>query len=181
MVWSCSLFRLPEEDEAGKLEDRLRAEEGSFWDDAMLLRKYLRLTGLSQAACAKALGRSQSSVANRLRLLRLPEPVRERMRAAGLSERHARALLRLEGEKDLEEALAHVIRTGLNVAETEAYVERRLDRARKSGTVPREFEPLLTELERLRRSLPDVSYELAEEAGEIRFLIRIPKKSGDYL
>ena len=177
MVWSCSLLSLPEEDEARLLEDRLRSREGSFWDDAGDLREYLRLTGMSQAACARELGRSQASVANRLRLLKLPEDVRKRMRAAGLSERHARALLRLEDGETVRSALEHVLSAGLNVAETEAYVERCLARRQADGPSDAVFEPLLAELERLRRSVPGIRFTLEEDGAESRFCIRIPKKS----
>ena len=177
MVWSCSLLSLPGEDEAHRLEEILRADEGSFWDDALALRKYLRLTGKSQAACARELGRSQAAVANRLRLLKLPEDVQERMRASRLTERHARALLRLGDGGDLRAALDEVVRAGLNVAETEAYVERFLSRKEDADAVPEVFEPLLAELERLRRTVPGIRYELTETGGECRFCIRLPKKS----
>lgn len=177
MVWSCSLLSLPEEDEAHRLEDRLRARERSFWDDAEDLREYLRLTGMSQAACARELGRSQASVANRLRLLKLPQGARARMRAAGLTERHARALLRLSAEDAIRSALDHVLAAELNVAETEAYVERCL--IKKRGHCPSDaaYEPLLSALEQLRRTVPEISFVLEEDDAESRFCIRIPKKS----
>ncbi len=74
----------------------LRARTLSVWEDAALRREYIRLCGITQSECAVRLGRSQSSVANRLRLLRLTDGERRAMQEAGLSERHARALLRLE-------------------------------------------------------------------------------------
>ena len=180
MVWSCSLYRPPEEDRAAQLEDALRSGDGTFWDDAVSLREYMDLTGISQAACARVLGRSQAGVANRLRLLRLPERARGRMRAAALTERHARALLRLEAS-DLDAALDHVIGEKLNVAETEAYVERCLARRREGEHVPAAFEPLLTELDRLRRTVPGVTYTLTEAGDEVCFIMRISKKTAGYL
>lgn len=177
MVWSCSLLTLPEEDEVYALAERLRAGEGSFWEDAQALREYLRLTGASQADCARELGRSPSGVANRLRLLKLPEDVRQRMRSKALSERHARALLRLKGDKEVRAALEHVLSAGLNVAETEAYVERCLARGRDAEGLPEIFRPLLSELERLRRTVPGIGFALEESGEGCRLCITLPKKS----
>lgn len=102
---------------------RLRARTLSVWEDAPLLREYIRLCGITQSECALRLGRSQSSVANRLRLLRLTSEERRAMQEAGLSERHARALLRLPEGEVRKAALAAVIKCRLSVSETEAYVD----------------------------------------------------------
>lgn len=83
----------------------LRARTLSVWEDAALLREYIRLCGITQSECAVRLGRSQSSVANRLRLLRLTDGERRAMQEAGLSERHARALLRLGDAAQRQAAL----------------------------------------------------------------------------
>ena len=77
--------------------------------------------------CARRLGKSQSAVANKLRLLRLPEDVLNAMRNAGLTERHGRALLRLETPAEQREALAYILSRDLNVAATDAYIERLLE------------------------------------------------------
>ena len=86
-----------------------------------------RMAGLSQEECARRLGKSQSAVANKLRLLRLPEDVLNAMRNAGLTERHGRALLRLETPQEQREALAYILSRDLNVAATDAYIERLLE------------------------------------------------------
>lgn len=101
----------------------LRARTLSVWEDAALLREYIRLCGITQSECAVRLGRSQSSVANRLRLLRLTSDERRAMQEAGLSERHARALLRLGDAVQRQAALRTVTERHLSVAETEGYVE----------------------------------------------------------
>ena len=101
----------------------LRARTLSIWEDAALLREYIRLCGITQSECAVRLGRSQSSVANRLRLLRLTDGERRAMQKAGLSERHARALLRLGDAAQRQAALRTVLQQRMSVAETEGYVE----------------------------------------------------------
>ena len=122
----------------------LRARTLSVWEDAALLREYIRLCGITQSECAVRLGRSQSSVANRLRLLRLTDGERRTMQKAGLSERHARALLRLGDAAQRQAALRTVLQQRMSVAETEGYVETLLRPAETA-----ELGALLAEVRRL--------------------------------
>lgn len=122
----------------------LRARTLSVWEDAALLREYIRLCGITQSECAVRLGRSQSSVANRLRLLRLTDGERRTMQEAGLSERHARALLRLGDAAQRQAALRTISQQRMSVAETEGYVETLL-----RPPEGRELGALLSEVRRL--------------------------------
>ena len=122
----------------------LRARTLSVWEDAALLREYIRLCGITQSECAVRLGRSQSSVANRLRLLHLTDAERRAMQEAGLSERHARALLRLGDAAQRQAALRTVLQQRMSVAETEGYVETLLRPPER-----RELGALLSEVRRL--------------------------------
>ena len=78
------------------LVENLQRNDLDFLEEARGIAQLIRLFGLSQEECARRLGKSQSAVANKLRLLRLPEDVLNAMRNAGLTERHGRALQRLE-------------------------------------------------------------------------------------
>ena len=122
----------------------LRSRKLSVWEDVPLLREYIRLCGITQSECAARLGRSQSSVANRLRLLRLTDGERRAMEEAGLSERHARALLRLTDAAQRKAALHVILQRHLIVAETEGYVETLLRPPER-----RELGALLAEVRRL--------------------------------
>ena len=178
-VWSYSLCRLPEEDESAQLETALREQSLTFWEDASALRRFISLRNLSQSACASLLGRSQASVANRLRILNLPESIRKTMQAHALTERHARAILRLGDEKAQRAVLEAVIRQGMNVAQTEAYVEEYLSHhTAVTGKETEIFAPLLSELERVRRTVPSVKFALRETETEIHLLISFPKNDG---
>ena len=117
----------------------LRARTLSVWEDAALLREYIRLCGITQSECAV-----RSSVANRLRLLRLTDGERRAMQEAGLSERHARALLRLGDAAQRQAALRTVLRQRMSVAETEGYVETLLRPPERQ-----ELGALLSEVRRL--------------------------------
>lgn len=104
------------------LVENLQRRDLDFWEEALALDKLIRTYHLSQEEAAHRIGKSQSAVANKLRLLKLSPEVLEKLRAAGLTERHARALLRLE-EDARPAALDHIIAGDLTVAQTEAYIE----------------------------------------------------------
>ena len=116
------------------LVENLQRRDLDYIEEAVGIRQLIRMFGMSQEEAARRIGRSQSAVANKLRLLRLPEDVLEGLRKNGLSERHGRALLRLQGEERQREALAYIVEHDLTVAATEAYVEARL-------SAPRELPP----------------------------------------
>jgi len=93
------------------------------------IRGYARLLAefdLTQEELARRLGRSQSGIANKLRLLRLPVIIQEDLAAAGLSERHARALLRLPTEEMQLFARDVILEQGFNVKQTEQWIEEQL-------------------------------------------------------
>ena len=95
------------------------------------LAKLIETYHLSQEEAARRIGKSQSAVANKLRLLRLPPDVLTLLRERGCTERHARALLRLEEPELQRTAARHVVEQGLTVARTEEYVETLLHPADK--------------------------------------------------
>ncbi len=174
-IWSYRLCELPKESESISLEEALQERTGSCWEDARRLERFIHLTGLSQSECAKRLHRSQSSVANRLRLLKLPEDVRRRMEEAGLSERHARALLRLGDREKQLRALDAVLRCSLNVAQTESCVEEMLKApGRESGTAPESLRAVLAFLDGMEKD-GALSFALAESALEYRLIIHCKK------
>ncbi len=93
-----------------------------IFEEARSLSVMMKMRGLSQNGLAKMLGVSQPYVANKLRLLQLDKNVQDKIIAANLSERHARALLRLEEEKR-HIALYKIIERSMTVAESEALVD----------------------------------------------------------
>lgn len=105
------------------LVENLQRRDLDFLEEALALDKLLRTYCLSQDEVARRIGKSQSAVANKLRLLRLPPELLARLREGGLTERHARALLRLENDHRLEQAAEYIIAHHLTVAQTDQYVE----------------------------------------------------------
>lgn len=106
-------------------ENLQRSDLGVF-EEAEGIRQLIERWHVTQEAAAERLGKSQSAVANKLRLLRFTESEREKIVAAGLTERHARALLRLEDERVRTRALDHIAEKRYSVRQTEEYVEKLL-------------------------------------------------------
>ncbi len=102
--------------------ENLHREDLTIFEEATAIKTLLALTGMTQEMCAARLSVSQSYVANKIRLLRLSEEERDLILSSGLTERHARALLRLEGD-ERRDALAKIIRREMNVSQTEEFVE----------------------------------------------------------
>ena len=111
------------------LVENVQRTDLDFWEEALALRRLLDTFHLSQEEAARRVGKSQSAVANKLRLLRLPPEVLARLRAGGFTERHARALLKLEGSPLLEQAVDILEAEQLTVVQTEALVESLLSPA----------------------------------------------------
>ena len=94
----------------------------NMFDEARSLAVMIKMRNLSQNEVAKMLGVSQSYVANKIRLLGLDAQIQNKISAAGLSERHARALLRLDQSRR-EEALEKIIERKMSVSKPEAMVD----------------------------------------------------------
>jgi len=88
---------------------------------------------VARGEVAARVGRSASSIANRLRLLKISPAVRAEIDAGGLTERHARALLRLETEEEQAEAARRAIQMQLTVRALEQLIERMLAKNRSAG------------------------------------------------
>lgn len=175
-IWSCAFCELPENDITA-MENALCERSLPPVEDARLLHQFLALTGLTQSECAKRLGRSQPSVANRLRLLRLPGAVLDRLQSCGLSERHGRALLRLPDEAAQYIALGEFIRKNMNVVQAEEYVEDQLTRnkAKKPSEPAGILDGLKKELTQLRRRGVCTKAELKETEEEYILLLHLPR------
>ena len=105
------------------LVENLQRRDLDFLEEAQALRTLIDTYHLSQEEAARRLGKSQSAVANKLRLLKLPSDVLTLLRDGGCTERHARALLRLEDPETQRAAARQVTEGSLTVAQTEALVE----------------------------------------------------------
>ena len=113
------------------LIENLQRRDLDFVEEAMGLNQLISMFGLSQEEAARKIGKSQSAVANKLRLLRLPVDVLEALRKNGLTERHGRALLKLTNPNRQREVLQYIIENALTVAAAESYIDMLLEGAEK--------------------------------------------------
>lgn len=104
------------------LVENLQRQDLDFIEEARGISRLMELGNLSQDQTARLLGKSQSAVANKLRLLRHSEAVLDALRKEKLTERHGRALLKLTQEQEKLAAIAQISRQGMSVAQTEKYV-----------------------------------------------------------
>ena len=112
-----------EDSSAIALVENLQRRDLDFFEEAEGFRRLIDQYGLTQEEAARKVGKTQSAVANKLRLLRLSEQNMELIRSAGLTERHARCLLRLEQEADRINATNYIIEHDLNVNRAEQYID----------------------------------------------------------
>lgn len=105
------------------LVENLQRRDLDFIEEALGISQLIRMFGMSQEEAARRIGKSQSAVANKLRLLKLPSDVLESLRQNGLTERHGRALLRLPNPVAQRAALEYIVDNGLTVAATDAYID----------------------------------------------------------
>ncbi len=118
------------------LVENLQRKDLDFVEEAEGIQRLIRMFGLSQEEAARRIGKSQSAVANKLRLLRLPGDVLLALRENGLSERHGRALLRLPDEEQQRAALAVILENELTVAAAEAYIDALLSSPAEARPAP---------------------------------------------
>jgi ParB family chromosome partitioning protein len=108
------------------LVENLQRQDLGFFEEAEAIARLMQRYRIPQEQMAKSLGRAASTLSNKLRLLKLPEEMRGQILAAGLTERHARALLRLEDPQQQQQALETMIARGLTVQDTDKLIEQLL-------------------------------------------------------
>lgn len=184
----CLVAQVGEEDSALlALMENLQRRDLDCWEEAQAIARLISRYGLSQEEAARRLGRAQPTVANKLRLLRLPEDVRALLRENGLTERHARALLRLQDPEVQRRAAGDMVRRGMNVAQAEAYVEKLLQSDQvtpprgRSTYIIKDVRLFLNSVDRglhlMRQAGVDAGWDRQDTDREILLTIRIPKRA----
>lgn len=175
----CILMRMDDlESGMAALVENLQRQDLDFIEEAQGIRYLMEHFGMRQEQAARLLGKSQSAVANKLRLLRHSPAVLEALRAAGLTERHGRALLRLPDEESTLGALREIVRQNMSVAQTERYIDRLLNAPNHGSSranIGAFLNNLTQNLQKIQLSgIPAVS-ERRETDSQIVLTITIPK------
>ncbi|MBS3678683.1 nucleoid occlusion protein [Ornithinibacillus massiliensis] len=169
------------------LIENLQREELTVIEEAMAYAKLLELQELTQEALAQRLGKNQSTIANKLRLLKLPEPIQEALLQKLITERHARALIKLKDETLQLKLLQDIIEHDLNVKQT----EERIDTINNAKEKPKKRKPKLKGVNKdiriamntIRQSLnmvSDTGIDIESDEQDLddyyQITIKIPKK-----
>ena len=158
--------------------ENLQRQDLDFVEEARGIAALMDKWAISQDGCAKMLGKSQSAIANKLRLLKHSEKVLDALREAGLTERHARALLRLPNESQKLEVIQTIQQLDMNVARTEQYIQSLLEQQPRQARQPNVsafIRNLTQSLSKIQLSgIPAVS-ERKETENEIVLTITFPK------
>ena len=165
--------------------ENLQRQDLGFVEEARGIANIMHMYALSQEECARRLGRSQSAVANKLRLLKLPEDILSALTESGLTERHGRALLRLPDDAARRAALEHIAAEGLNVAQTDRYIDSLLapeepKRGRRRAFILKDVRVFLNSLTHsldvMKQGGIDAAFRKEETDDELIVTISIPKK-----
>lgn len=163
------------------LVENLQRQDLDYIEEAEGISRLMERYGFSQEEAARAIGKSQSAVANKLRLLRHPPEVLMLLAQYRLTERHARALLRIQDLQQRVEALHHIGKKRLNVAQAEKYIDELLSGKvkKKPVVVVKDVRLFLNTLERalstMRHAGISANMKREEQGDEILVTIRIPK------
>lgn len=170
--------------------ENLQREDLNFLEEAEGYQVLLNTFGLTQEELARRVGKSQSTIANKLRLLKLPESVRNELSSDSISERHARALLKLPGEQHQIAAVRAIKDKEMTVRQAEEYIEQTLSiisqeiaEATPKQRIIRIFKDIRifintihNVVDEMRRAGLDIKMKETTDADYINIHLRIPKK-----
>lgn len=164
--------------------ENIQRSDLTFFEEATALGQLINSFGLTQTEIAKRLGKSQSTLSNKIRLLSLPVDVRYYIEKEGLTERHARALLKIPTEKDIWAVLNIIKERHYTVDQTERYIDCMLNTNKKpKRTVIRVFKDVRIfvntvnkAIETMRASGIDAETDKTETDEYIEFRVKIPKQ-----
>lgn len=170
------------------LVENLQRSDLSLFEEAEAIAALIRNYGLNQQEAARRLGIAQSTLSNKLRLLALTADQRSRITAAGLTERHARALLRIDCANQRDRALDKIIAEQMNVSAADQYVNELLTPHENVTAMPRRvavvgdvrlfLNSLSKMVDHMRMSGVDAKTNKSETEEYIEYTVRIPKRRG---
>lgn len=165
--------------------ENIQRSDLDFFEEAQAINQLVNHFGLTQQEIGKKLGKSQSALSNKLRLLKLPVDVRYFIEKHGLTERHARALLKIDNEKDMWTTLKLITDKHLNVEQTEAYINGITDKKIKgkpNHNVVRLFKDVrifVNTVDKAIKTMKEAGINAQSDKTEtdeyIEYRVRIPK------
>lgn len=166
------------------LIENVQRENLTFFEEAEGYARLIDEFSFTQSEIAKRISKKQSTVSNKLRLLKLPQTARVIICANGLTERHARQLLRIKDRDTLYSVLDYVVQKKLNVSQTEKYITEKLtppptlpQRSGKVRDVRIFVNTINKAVDLIKKAGIKPECELTERDGFVEYIIKIPKTS----
>lgn len=165
------------------LIENLQRKDLNYFEQAQAIKDLIVEWGVSQEEAANRLGKAQSTIANKMRLLKLDEKQREKMLKSGINEHQARLLLKLPTNRDIDKATHYISTKNLNIRQTEKYIEDYLNEEVKPK---KRLLPIIKDsrlfyntinhaVETIKRSGIKASLEKVDKDEFIEYKIKIPK------
>lgn len=169
------------------LIENLQREDLNYFDEAVALRELIVEWGISQVELGEKLGKAQSTIANKLRLLKYDDCSRQIMLGNNITERQARALLKIEDDSKLFEAINYISVNKLSSAQTERYVEIML--SAKKALPKRNTRPIVKDvrifintinnaIKLMNQSGIQASAQKIDSDDFIEYIVKIPLQNG---
>lgn len=176
------------------LVENLQRQNLNYFEEALGFQKIMKDYGLTQEELAEKLGKSQSAIANKIRLLKFSDEIRQMIMENGLTERHARALLKLQNEEVIKFLIKKIVDKELNVKKTEEIVALTLEKIEemKKPKVPKAQQKIKRgfndiriftntvkqSVDVIRKAGLDVKYDMKELEDSYEIHIKIPFSEG---
>lgn len=164
------------------LIENLQRKDLNFLEEAQAYQRLLNEFNLTQKELAARISKSQSTIANKLRLLNLPIQIREKLLAADLSERHGRALLKLETAKEQLAVIEEISKKELNVRESEKLIKKQQQPSKKKKKIKHISDDLRLFANSLEKRISEISdsginveFERSDDQDSIEYYIKISK------
>ena len=162
--------------------ENIQRENLSAIEEALAYQQILDTQNITQEELAQKVGKKQSTIANKLRLLQLPMTVQEAVRRKDITERHARALLKLDTTAKQNNMLREIMDKGLNVEQTEEKIKRKIEPKKpkpKTKSISQNLKIAMNTLDQaammVQQAGVDISVDISETEDEVIYVIKMKK------
>ena len=166
------------------LVENIQRENLTAIEEAKAYIEIMRQASCTQDELAQKMGKSQSTVANKIRLLHLPEPIQQAVSRRIITERHARALLSVKADKQMQ-VYDTIVKKGFNVSQSESYIKSLYEKpdkepkAQNKGIVRHvriAFNTIYQAIKLVKDTGMNVEVEEMETDEDVRMIIKFPKR-----
>ena len=175
----CLVLRMDDKESGmAAMVENLQRQDLDYIEEAVGISRLMNQWDMSQEQVARLLGKSQSAIANKLRILRHSDIILATLREANLSERHARALLKLPTDEQKLAAITEILRQNMSVARAESYIDSLLSQKNTKAShanVNTFLNSLNQSLSKIQRCGIGAISERRETDSQIVVTITIPK------